>query len=301
MLIKTPCKLWNLSKADSVYSVLTAYENPLVSFLNGQVLMKKILLHLPITVSTSVILLSVLACNGLTPQPTPTLAPPTATATSIPLSQQVTLLPQASSESNQTPPFTITSQTPQLTGSDDPRVVAFNQRTTELVTKEVDTFRKSFLENTAPVMTNGSSLDVTYTLLSQSGDIWSFKFDFHFYSDGAAHPGSYSITLNYDLGQGKELALADVFLPNSNYLETIANYCIAELSKQPFFDGPFADGAKPTAENYRNWNITPDGILITFDEYQVAPYAAGPQSVTVPYSELRGLIDPQGPLGGFAQ
>lgn len=150
-------------------------------------------------------------------------------------------------------------------------------------------------------MNNGSTLNVTYTLLSQIGDLWSFKFDFDFYSDGAAHPGLNSKTLSYDLSEGTELALADLFRPNSNYLEAIANYCIAELSKQPFFEGPFADGAQPTSENYRNWNIGPDGIIITFDEYQVAPYAAGPQTVTVPYSELQSLIDPQGPLGGFAQ
>jgi len=180
-------------------------------------------------------------------------------------------------------------------------VSAFNQRLKDLVAKEVDTFRQEFLQNTAPTVTNGSSLNVTYTLLSQVGEIWSFKFDFDFYSDGAAHPGLYSITLNYDIARSKELALADLFLPNSDYLGAISNYCIAELSKQPFFEGPFAEGAQPTVENYRNWNITPDGLMITFDEYQVAPYAAGPQKVVVPFSELRGLIDPQGALAGFIQ
>src|SRR5215216_549177 len=263
--------------------------------------MKRSLLNLPMILFVNTILLSILACNGLTPRVAPTVPAPTSTATRIPLSQQVTLIPQASSESNQTPPFTITSQTPQLAGSDDPRVTAFNQRLIELVSKEVDVWRQSFLQNTAPTMNNGSTLNVTYTLLSQIGDLWSFKFDFHFYSDGAAHPGSYSITLNYDLGQGKELVLADLFLPNTDYLGAISRYCIAELSKQPFFEGPFADGAQPTPGNYRNWNITPNGLMITFDEYQVAPYAAGPQTVAVPYSELRSLIDPQGPLGEFAQ
>jgi hypothetical protein len=263
--------------------------------------MKRLFSGFPMAGFVSVLLLSNLACNGLAPRPTPTAVSPTATATPVPLSRQLTLVPQTSNESNQTPPFTITSQIPQLAGSDDPRVLTFNQRLHELVTKEVDTFRQSFLENTAPIVTNGSSLDVTYTLLSQTADIWSFKFDFHFYSDGAAHPGSYSITLNYDLGQGRELSLANLFLPNSNYLEAIANDCIAELSKQPFFEGPFADGAAPTLDNYRNWNITPDGLMITFDEYQVAPYAAGPQTVVIPNTELRSLIDPQGPLGGFAQ
>jgi len=250
------------------------------------------------------ILLSSLACNILSPA-TPTAVIPSVvvqTATSAPtISQQVTLVPETLNETNQTPPFTITAQTPQLSGSDDPRLTAFNQRLKELVNQEVEMWRQSFLQNTFPTVTNGSFLEANYTLLSQIEDLWSFKFDFHFYSDGAAHPGSYSITLNYDLAQGRELALADLFTPNSNYLEAISRYCIAELGKQEFFDGAFTEGAQPTLENYRNWNITPDGLMITFDEYQVAPYAAGPQMVTVPYSELRGLIHPKGVLKQFVQ
>jgi hypothetical protein len=248
----------------------------------------------------SVSLCFLLACNALVPAsvPTATVVPsliPTIIAGPI-LSQQVTVTSESLNETNQTPPFTLTVQIPQLSGSDDPRVVAFNQRLNELVTKEVDTWRQSFMENTFPTVSNGSFLEATHTLLFQEEEIWSFKFDFHFYSDGAAHPGSYSITLNYDLGQGKELALADLFLPNSNYLETIANYCKSELSKQPFFDGAFNEGADPTVENYRNWNITPTGLMITFDEYQVAPYAAGPQVVQIPVEELRPILDPNGPL-----
>ena len=255
-------------------------------------------------VSAGVILSIILACNALALVPTATTIPspilPTATSAPL-LSQQLTLSRQTLEETNQTPPFRITVQTPQLTGSDDPRVAGFNQLLSELVKNEVDTWRQSFLQNTAPVVSNGSTLDATYTLVSQIGDLWSFKFDFNFYSDGAAHPGLYSITSNYDLGQGRELALADLFLPNTNYLETIANYCVTELSKLPGFDGPFAEGAKPTSENYRNWNITQEGLLITFDMYQVMPGASGPQQVLVPYSELRGLINPEGVLGALAQ
>lgn len=244
----------------------------------------------------TMVLLSVMACNIIAPRPIPTPMPPSPTSTPIPLSSQVTLVSQSSEETNQTPPFMIKVQIPQLAGSDDARVVAFNQRLTELVTTEVDVWRKSFLENTFPTVTNGSFLEVSPALISQRGDLWSFKFDFHFYSDGAAHPGTYSITLNYDLDQGKELALANLFLPNSNYLEAIADYCKSELSKQPFYDGAFTTGADPIAENYRNWNITPDGLMITFDEYQVAPYAAGPQVVQVPLDAIRPVVDPNGPL-----
>ena len=59
------------------------------------------------------------------------------------------------------------------------------------------------------------------------------------------------------------------------------------------------DGSAPTAKNYESWTITKRGIGINFDPYQVAPYAAGPQFVMVPYSALKELIKPDGPLGLF--
>jgi hypothetical protein len=39
--------------------------------------------------------------------------------------------------------------------------------------------------------------------------------------------------------------------------------------------------------------------MITFDEYQVAPYAAGAQTVVIPYRELQTVIAPAGPLAGI--
>ncbi|HKI54191.1 MAG TPA: RsiV family protein, partial [Anaerolineales bacterium] len=223
------------------------------------------------------------------------------TNTSIPLSGQVTLVSQPYTESNQDPAFTITAQTPQLSGSDDPRVQAFNQKLDEMVQKEVVVFRQEFTNAPAIEVTTNSFLEVTYTVFPQYDDIWSFKFLFNFYNNGAAHPGEFSHTINYDLNSGRELALGDLFLAGSNYLEVISSYCITELNKQPFFDGPFTNGADPTLENYRNWNITPEGLMFTFDTYQVAPGAAGPQIVRMPYGELGGLINPDGPLGKFNQ
>lgn len=252
----------------------------------------------------STLILFLLACEAtfsmLIPTPTIPAPPETATETSVPsLSQQLTLVSVPFIETNpgsNFPSYSITAQMPQLTGSDDPRVLAFNQRLSNLVTHEVDIYRQSFQELPVTPNSNGSFLEATYTIVSQLADIWSFKFDFSFYADTAAHPGLNSLTLNYDLSQGRELALSDLFLPDSNYLEIISMYCINELRKQPFAEASSLEGAQPTAENYRNWNIEPGGLLITFDAYQVAPGAAGPQKIVVPYSELTALIEPQGPL-----
>jgi Protein of unknown function (DUF3298) len=257
-------------------------------------------------IMASFILLITLACKALTSIPTATPAPPTAPiiptatiiATSVPLGDQVTLSTFSLHETNQTPAYEIKAEIPTLQGNTDPRVVNFNTKMTNLVNNEIDFFKKNVSE--IPVDPNFavSSLDVKYMLLVQTGDIFSLKFDFSFYSAGAAHPGLYSITVNYDLGQGKELALSDLFLPNSNYLQVISSYSITDLKRQnPEMDDSFLGGAAPTPENYHNWNVTNDGLMITFDEYQVAPYAAGPQKVIVPYSELQAVINQEGPLG----
>ena len=252
----------------------------------------------------SILIFFLLACDATFSVllPTPTMPVPTemVTETSAPLlSQQLTLVSVPFIETNpgsNFPSYSITAQTPQLTGSDDPRVLVFNQQLSNLITKEVDTYRQSFQELPVTPNSNGSFLEATYTIVSQIGDLWSFKFDFSFYADTAAHPGLNSVTLNYDLGQGQALILDDLFLPNSNYLEKIAEYCMNELRKQPYSESFSQEGAQPTRENYRNWNIEPDGLLITFDAYQVAPGAAGPQKIVVPYSELTSVINPEGPL-----
>lgn len=228
-----------------------------------------------------------------TPTPTPTAAPD-----QPPLSSKVSMSFISSSEGGTSPKYSITVQTPRLVGSDDKRVLEFNQRVNDLVQGEINYFRENILaQMTSTPITSGSFFDAGYILVYQRGDLWSLKFNFNGYADGAAHPYHYSMTLNYDLEQGRELSLGDLFAEDTDYLKALSRYCIAELSQRDIgFFGGFERGAEPTPDNYRNWNIAADGLIITFDEYQVAPYAAGPQTVTVPYSELKPLINQQGPL-----
>lgn len=60
-------------------------------------------------------------------------------------------------------------------------------------------------------------------------------------------------------------------------------------------------GAGANAENYESWTITKKGLAITFDAYQVGPYAAGPQHVVVPYSVVKDIVVPSGPLAKLVQ
>jgi hypothetical protein len=132
---------------------------------------------------------------------------------------------------------------------------------------------------------------------SNSSGIIAILYQISFYSAGAAHPGHYSHALNYDLRTGKVLSLDDIF--QAGYLEIISSTCLSDLNNRGVLE--WEDGAQPVPENYQVWNITPEGLLITFDEYQVASYAAGPQSVMVPKDILQPLLRADGPLAGYYQ
>ena len=206
------------------------------------------------------------------------------------------------SEEGKAPDYKITAQIPYL-NSTDPSVQAYNAALKSIVDQAVATFKGTLTDMPATPILNGSTLDIQYQLIGQKGSIWSMQVNIMGFADGGAHPYHYSVSNNYDLKSGKALTLDDLFLPNSNYLQIIADDCKTELSKRDIgFTDTFTQGADPKPENYKNWNLSNEGFLvITFDEDQIAPHAAGPQIVTIPFSELKSIQNPDGALAVFTQ
>ncbi len=238
--------------------------------------------------------LAAFACSLPAVVGNPTIVP---SETVVPLYQQVTLSSHADQEEHQRPNYSIDTQTPILEGSNDARLEDFNGLMKSIVQEEVDAFKEWMAETPAEPIIGGSFLAVNFTQLSPPGNLLSIKFYIMFYFDGAAHPGHYSRTITYDLENGGEVSLERLFLAGTDYLGPISIYCMDALRERGVtLDEFWIGGAQPTPENYQNWNITAEGLLITFDEYQVAPYVAGPQEVVVPYAELASILDPNGPL-----
>lgn len=256
-----------------------------------------------------VLLLAVPACSVFgTPasdQPVvdvPTSAP--AVDSNQPLSPSLTMQSSPVEETGNEPPYTIKAQVPFLQGLDDVRVQNFNTYLKQIATSEMDAFREGTVANSpTPPIAGGSSFDLQYEVTGQRGEVWSIKYSISFYADGAAHPGHYSITINYDLANGREITLDELFISGSNYLQVISDACKAELSTRfvDFGSDFFSAGADPLPENFTRWNLSNDGLVITFDEYQVAPYAAGPQVVIIPFSALQSVINPSGAAALFSQ
>lgn len=228
----------------------------------------------------------------------------------INLSGGVEVIAKQIKDSNKKLNYEIDAQYPQFTGgAANPNFEKFNQTVRAAVTKEVAEFKKSMApeegEEPPPEGSMGSDLGIGYEIALAQDDLVSVRFDVGSYYQGAAHPNSYTQVVNYDLKNGKPIKLADLFQPGAKYLQAISAFCIAELKKQSGDKGLLEDqikeGAAPTAKNYQSWTISKKGLGINFDAYQVGPYAAGPQFVLVPYSALKDLIKPDGPIGQFAQ
>ena len=58
-------------------------------------------------------------------------------------------------------------------------------------------------------------------------------------------------------------------------------------------------GLAPAAENYDAVWLTPAGIAVGFDQYQVADADAGSPAVLIPYAELADVLDLTGVLAAL--
>jgi len=225
------------------------------------------------------------------------------------LASSVRVVPKVIKEDNKKLRYSVDAEYPEIQG--DSRFDKFNQEARAMVTKDVAAFKSSETAEEGeesgdlPAETQSSSLDIGYQVHFATADLISVEFREGEYSRGAAHGNSVTVVLNYDVKNGRKIALADLFNPKTNYLGVLSNYSKKELkdklTKDEMFDEDMVkSGTEPTADNYAAWTITRKGLYITFDPYQVAAYAAGPQSVLVPYSALKDIIKPDGPVGGLA-
>jgi hypothetical protein len=170
----------------------------------------------------------------------------------------------------------------------------------QLLVAQIDYFKANVaLVQDAQSNAGISTLQLDFNLYRQDNRFVSLLLIEDTYFSGAVHPGRKHYALNYSLSESRFYELADLFLPNSPYIYALSQYAVEELAYNFGEENLFLNGASAIPENYSRWNITPNGLLITFEEYQVTDYAAGSPQILVPYSVLELFIDPAGPLGNY--
>lgn len=111
-----------------------------------------------------------------------------------------------------------------------------------------------------------------------------------------AHPNTFYRTFTFDRTTGKELALADLFLPKAKYLARLSAIARFELPKQI---GEFADveyitqGTTPEAVTFQTFALDEQHLIIIFPPYQVGPYSLGTQTLRIPLITLKDILKPE--------
>lgn len=229
----------------------------------------------------------------------------------------------------------INAAVPQLTDGDAATALAFNKAALALITKAITQFKKDAADaikaeqevlavdqkaaatsqtgdktaETKPAAPPAAenkpaevlpfTFDSGYEVVYANADLISVLFSYSTFF-GGAHPNHFSVAFNYDLKQGVEVKLPELFVPKAPYLKAISDYSIKELKKLRTTND-VDEGAAPKAENFKSWNLTPIGLRFTFDHYQVGAYAVGQHEVTMPYALLKPLAKPGGWLTQLAK
>lgn len=146
--------------------------------------------------------------------------------------------------------------------------------------------------------------ELTYDVVRNDAQMIVVAFTWYTYT-GGAHPNATSEHFNFLLPEGARVEIAELFTPKG--LQRISDISIAKLKRDLTGPDGMSDidwikrGAGPNARNFASFSMLPRELVVVFDSYQVAAYAAGPQEVRIPRSQLKDVLrpDPRAPAPSF--
>lgn len=135
---------------------------------------------------------------------------------------------------------------------------------------------------------------VNYEVTYNQNCAISLYFDQYEYS-GGAHGLTVRDSDTWNLLKSMRMNLTDFYPNNPNYMEQIMQEVITQIKMQ------IADGSGMYFENYEqlvrdtfkpnNFYVTTDGLVVYFQQYDIAPYASGLPAFVIPFHE-NGPIEP---------
>ncbi len=213
----------------------------------------------------------------------------------------VTVVTKTIKDENTQNRYTIDVQYPFVNGLDAQKQNDVNGKIQMMVTKLVNDFKSSATASAqAPFVKQynlKSGLTVRFETGQVSSKIISLQLNVSDYQAGAAHPNNYNLTFNYDVAEGKQLKISDLF-KSGDYVNTLSKLAtddlLAQYKKMNLDYASFVkDGASAKAENFQEFLLKQNNLVLVFNPYQVGPGAAGTRTVTTPLSQLSTILKPQ--------
>lgn len=133
-------------------------------------------------------------------------------------------------------------------------------------------------------------LNLSYVVYYSNENLVSLRLTHSVMGAGQMHPIAYYETINFDLKKGRQLRAKDVF--KRGYLKSFSTYSRKHLLDHyaNLDEDGVKRGTEPNVSSFPNWNIVPDGVLLSFEDYQVGPHSFGQPEFVVPFSAMRDTI-----------
>ncbi len=113
------------------------------------------------------------------------------------------------------------------------------------------------------------------------------QYEFH----GGTHGQTTIIGLTFDTKTGKELRQSDIIM-NQNQFERIASEFLITEAEKMLGEAIFPEYKETIREQmpHLSWMLTDYGMQVVFQEYDIAPYAAGPIRIEIPYKLIKDTL-----------
>ncbi len=144
-----------------------------------------------------------------------------------------------------------------------------------------------------------TDVDRSVTLEAVGADLVSIAVESGTYGHGAAHPLSAFEQHSVLPALKREVTPADLFRSGADWSQALARLVAAKLTADL---GPSDDTFKhepadllDAVKDPTRWILGPDTLTVRFQQYEVAPYAAGMPLAAIPWRDLAAVLNPQSP------
>lgn len=156
-------------------------------------------------------------------------------------------------------------------------IAAVDEKIKAVVDKTVAAF-KEYPANPPNSSVSQNELTISFDSVYVGPDVVSAELLISEYT-GGAHGNSIIIGVNVERATGEEISLDDALVLIGKTLPQVARASLIELKTTLGENIIFPEGADPKTENYGTFLVSKERVTFIFNNYQVAPYAAGHQEV----------------------
>ncbi len=109
-----------------------------------------------------------------------------------------------------------------------------------------------------------------------------------YYYTGGVHGSSYFEFSIYDLKTGNRILFEDIVLPEKE--QDLLQLIIADIENSDYIDFIYSIDEVFVSNNI---GVNKNSISFYYNEYEIAPYVAGPYEVVLKYSEIKDFLAPE--------